>query len=234
MQRVVKTEMLDHLPVNDPLAVGSRRDLRLINRLMGHKEILAKVIRRGLGGKRSFRLLDIGAGDGLFGLRVLRTLGCVQTPCHVTFVDRLSAISKSHLITMESLGWNHTIVERDIFEWLEDDDSHFDVCFANLFLHHFQDDRLSEMLGLIRSRCDFFACTEPRRSAMGLMGVFCLPLLGCNRVTRNDARLSVHAGFRASELSSLCRDDMGWELTERPAGLFSHLFTASRVSHHEQ
>jgi len=55
-----------------------------------------------------------------------------------------------------------------------------------------------------------------------------LRLIGCNRVTRHDAPISVRAGFTGQELSQLWPAGQGWLLEERPAGWFSHLFIAQR------
>jgi len=52
-------------------------------------------------------------------------------------------------------------------------------------------------------------------------------LMGCNAVTRHDARVSVRAGFRDDELSRLWPSG-GWTLEERGAPPFSHLFVARR------
>ena len=57
-----------------------------------------------------------------------------------------------------------------------------------------------------------------------------LPLIGCNGVTRHDARISVRAGFTEEELSALWPAGDGWRLKERRAGLFSHCFVAQRTS----
>ena len=48
----------------------------------------------------------------------------------------------------------------------------------------------------------FFAC-EPRRAPLALVGSHLVGALGANAVTREDAVLSVHAGFRDDELSRL-------------------------------
>ena len=53
-------------------------------------------------------------------------------------------------------------------------------------------------------------------------------LLGAGPVTRQDAVSSVHAGFRARELSSLWPNAQDWVVSEFPAGLFSHCFLAVR------
>jgi hypothetical protein len=42
--------------------------------------------------------------------------------------------------------------------------------------------------------------------------------------------LSVRAGFSGNELSALWPADGGWQLTERRAGHFSHLFIARRTA----
>jgi len=56
-------------------------------------------------------------------------------------------------------------------------------------------------------------------------------LLGANAVTREDAVLSVHAGFRDAELSTAWPGNAAdWRLQEHPAGLFSHCLRAERRS----
>jgi hypothetical protein len=57
-----------------------------------------------------------------------------------------------------------------------------------------------------------------------------LSFIGCNAVTCHDAPVSVRAGFKGRELSTLWPRDGEWEITERRAGLFSYLFVAHRKS----
>ena len=53
--------------------------------------------------------------------------------------------------------------------------------------------------------------------------------IGANAVTREDAVLSVRAGFRDQEISALWPQlDAGWTLNEYSAGLFSHCFRAEK------
>ena len=61
-----------------------------------------------------------------------------------------------------------------------------------------------------------------------LAGSHLIGLLGAGPVTREDAVLSVRAGFRARELSDLWPNRENWILHEYPAGLFSHCFLAIR------
>ena len=76
---------------------------------------------------------------------------------------------------------------------------------------------------------DVFVACEPRRSWRALAGSHLIGGLGANSVTRTDAVLSVHAGFRDRELSSLWPDGTGWQLDEAAFGPFSHWFCAVRA-----
>jgi hypothetical protein len=99
---------------------------------------------------------------------------------------------------------------------------------ANLFLHHFSDTDLAELLELSATQSRCLVALEPRRSARAWLGSWSLGLLGCNRVTRHDAPASVRAGFARTELSDLWPSASRWRLEEKPVGLFSHLFVAGR------
>jgi hypothetical protein len=102
-----------------------------------------------------------------------------------------------------------------------------------LFLHHFEGAPLGTLLGAIAARSErFFAC-EPRRSWMALAGSHLVGALGANAVTREDAVLSVHAGFRDDELAALWpAPKTAWQLEEHGAGLFSHCLLAQRIGAH--
>ena len=125
--------------------------------------------------------------------------------------------------------WNFRVVVADAFKFLkEPEGERFDAIFANLFLHHFEDERLRELLALAAARTDLFVACEPRRSALALAGTRALGAIGCNDVTRHDARVSVLAGFRDRDLSILWPAD-GWRVEERTAPPFGHAFRAERI-----
>jgi len=95
-------------------------------------------------------------------------------------------------------------------------------------MHHFSPDELEKLLVGIAARTEVFLCCEPRRSILALTGSHLIGLLGAGAVTRHDAVTSVHAGFRAQELSSIWPDRENWAINEYSAGLFSHIFVALR------
>ena len=116
----------------------------------------------------------------------------------------------------------------DVFHSLAKDSEPTDVILSNLFLHQFDDDPLREMLRLAALRAWLFIACEPRRSPLALAGSKMLGLIGCNSVTRNDAVVSVRAGFTGREISTLWPAPAAWAMEETSAGLFSHSFWARR------
>jgi hypothetical protein len=116
----------------------------------------------------------------------------------------------------------------DVFDWIEEEGESSDLILANLFLHHFVDADLRRLFARLARRTGFFLACEPRRSPFALGATSLLWLIGCNDLTRHDARLSVRAGFSDSELSRLWPSDRGWRLQERRAGWVSHCFAAGR------
>lgn len=232
MIRIVKPELLDSLPPNDPRAVRSRRDLRRVNAWMGHHNIMALALQKVLNGRAPGRILELGAGDGDFLLRVAQKLPAarpggqtVAAGTKATLLDRQAKVSAETLAGFAALGWQADTVTADVFEWLPADS---DLVIANLFLHHFKKARLTELLTLISQRAQVFVALEPRRSELSLFFSRLLWAIGCNDVTRQDAVTSVGAGFSGYELSEFWPDKENWFISEQSVGAFSQLFIAQR------
>lgn len=227
MTRRVQPEWLDHLPPEDVRARASRRDLRRLNRWMGNARFLGQALARAGRSTPPTALLDLGSGDGDATLRVLQHLPIPRDPRPLLLLDRQPVVSHVTLTAMRQQGWQPTVVADDVFDWLaRQRDPPPPVVMANLFLHHFEEDRLRELLGRVATRgCRLVAC-EPRRSPLSRVGARLVGLIGCNAVTRHDARVSVDAGFRDGELSALWPDHADWRLIDRRAGWFCQLFVA--------
>ena len=229
--RCIEPEWLDELPVDDPRAARSRRDLQRINALMMNDAIVARALARAAGARGPRTIAEIGAGDGTFMLRLSQQKACAHyRDVQVTFVDRQKVVTDDTLRRLASRRWHAQSVTADVFEWLRlPSPATFDVVVANLFLHHFDDAQLAVLLPLVAQRSLAFVACEPRRSAFALLSSRLLGAIGCNDVTRHDAVVSVRGGFTGRELSALWPPGMAWTLRERAQGLFSHCFVASRV-----
>ena len=251
--RCVEPELLDELPPDDPSALSSRRDLLRLNAWMGHSRILAReledrepsparsdspspVLRAGDGSRSAHsphvrQIVELGAGDGTFLLSVARRLSSCWRGTSAVLVDRHGIVSPETQRGFQAQGWRTQVIEADVFDWLTRPTVGFcDAVVANLFLHHFPAVQLTRLLAEAARLAKTFIAIEPRRAAWPLTCSRMVWLIGCNRVTQNDAPTSVRAGFAGTELSRLWPADGGWSLQERSVGWFSHLFTARRSS----
>lgn len=240
LRRVVAAETLDGLAENDPSAMRSRRDLQRIHRLMGTRSIVSRSLRKMTATRcknRPLRMLELGAGDGSLMLSVARASGSDGPAVELTLLDRQSLVSKATIASYAELNWSATAQVADVFDWAASGGysrcgvgaASWDLIVCNLFVHHFEGSELHLLLAAIESRtAQFFAC-EPHRGWLALAASHLVGAIGANAVTREDAVLSVHAGFRDAELSQAWpASGASWILDEYPAGLFSHCFFAQR------
>jgi hypothetical protein len=225
MERLIEPEILDDLAVGDPLAAGSRRDLRRINWWMGNVRGCRRGIEVVIGRRRPGRLVELGCGDGTFMMELARCGPQEWRGTEVWLVDRAPAVCAETVSAIEAAGWRARVVRADVFEWLREAPE-ADVYLANLFLHHFENARLETLFRAVAARGAGLVACEPRRSRWGLEASRLVGLIGCNRVTRHDAVVSVRAGFAGNELTELWPRNAGWVLEEGGTGMFSHLFTA--------
>jgi len=229
LPRRVEPEMLDVLPQADPRAIRSRQDLRRINRVMATHSILCRGIDAATRGRPPRRIVELGAGDGTLLLRLARRRAAKWPGVEATVVDRKDLIASETRQGFATLGWTLRVVACDVFAWVDEADAvPYDLSLANLFLHHFADEALRLLFSGVAARSNAFVACEPRRAATALFGSHLVGLLGCNAVSRNDAVLSVHAGFRDAELTAAWPETHSWQIDEYPAGLFSHCFLATR------
>ena len=119
---------------------------------------------------------------------------------NATLLDRQTNVSAETLAAFENSGWHAEAVVADVFHWPL---APAPVVVANLFLHHFADARLAELLGTISGRAKLFVAVEPHRFRHAFPCGQLTRLIGCNAVTRHDAAVSVRAGFLGNELSAL-------------------------------
>jgi hypothetical protein len=197
--RILETEWLDTLPASDPRAEHARRDLRRVNTLMGNARHIAAALRPHW--REGMRIADLGAGDGSLMRAVARRL--------------------PHSVTTISVDQSSGL---DVLDYLRQPEK-LDAIVCNLFLHHLDADVLSDVLALAAERAPLFVACEPRRARIALQASRMLWVLGCNEVTQHDAVVSVRAGFTGNELSAAWPPG-DWQLEERVAWPFTHLFVA--------
>jgi hypothetical protein len=225
--RSIEPELLDLLPVGDPQAIGSRRDLVWINALMWQPLIMRRLLARHVA-RPPRRILEIGAGDGRFMLTVARRMALIWPGVELMLLDRAPVPTPAMRGAFEKIGWRAQAVTADVFEWAASArHQRFDVISANLFLHHFDEAALGRLFRLFAPMAPLFVATEPWRANFPLFATRLLPAIGANSVTLHDAAASVRAGFAGGELTRLWPGGAGRVLEERRVGLFTHVFAAA-------
>lgn len=231
MTREVKPELLDELPAEDRRAIQSRRDLQRVNKLMGHAQIMNRVLASAFSRRPPRTILELGAGDGTLLLQLAKRTAPAWKPARVVMVDRKRLLTQQTMGEFDALEWHVQFFEMDVFEWLQrPQPEQCDLAITNLFLHHFAGEKLRTLLRYAANQTEFFLACEPHRVNFSLCAAAMLGFIGCNRVTRHDAKASVRAGFAENELSEMWPGEKGWRLMERKAGPFSHCFTAQRIN----
>ncbi len=197
IEREVKPEILDSLDANDPAAIRSRKDLRLINWFMqGETWILGQLDE--LGDIR--KVVEIGAGDGHLCSKIKEKFPNAE----VIAIDLLERPSRVH----KDVDWK----SEDVF--LSDCFDKDAIVVANLFIHHLDNEGLWQLSKKV-SKCRAIIMAEPHRYWFSkLLGYPLFPFV--NHVTRHDMMVSIEAGFRFGELAGLI--DVDWHWDER-AGL---------------
>ena len=195
LPRTLEPELLDSLPPDHPDAIHSRRDLRLINRLMRNHRWLSRTLPPLLlPGEIA---LELGAGTGELGLR----LAARGVP-----VDGLDFWPRP-------AGWPaaRSWHSADLCRFAGYDA--YPVILGNLIFHQFSDDQLAALGAVLRRSARVIIACEPARqkffqACFAVLG----PVFGANAVTRHDARISIGAGFLQDELPrALGLDSQVWE-----------------------
>ncbi|HXE42994.1 MAG TPA: class I SAM-dependent methyltransferase, partial [Candidatus Baltobacteraceae bacterium] len=195
MKRAVKPELLDELPPENPRAVHSRRDLQRINWWMRNHGIMTNALKENYSGTPK-QIVEIGAGDGNFLLGVAKRTNWKNV--NAILLDQQKIISPETFSAFSKINWRAETIVADIFDWDEtarEDARPTDIVIANLFLHHFEDLKLKQLLQKISKRAKLFIAVETHRFAFPFLCAQLLRFIGCNKVTLHDAEASIRAGF---------------------------------------
>jgi hypothetical protein len=175
-------------------------------------------------------ILELGAGDGSLLLRLAAAVRPRWTGVKLTLLDRQHIVNAETVEGYRRHGWEVTTVCEDALIWARQSaHQHYDLTVATLFLHHFNDLELRELLRGVVSQSRAFIAIEPRREMLAKVGSRLIGLLGTNAVTREDAVKSVDAGFAGAEITAAWPAiDKTWWTQEFRVLPFSHGFIAAQ------
>lgn len=208
MNRKVEPELLESLPEDDPGAIQSRRDLLLVNGIMGNHRWMLRRLRREM--RAGDRLLEIGSGDGALSRRVAEAGICTTSQ-----LNAIDLASRPESWPADASWCQGSVFEEPLPE--------AEIVIANLILHHFEADELAELGQRLPESARLLIAAEPARFRFHQIqgGLFCR-LMGLHYVTRHDMMISIRAGFRGDELASALSLGAPWQAwsSSRPFGAY--------------
>jgi len=212
MNRILETELLDHLDPADSGAVRSRRDLRFLDLFLGNSRWILRALQRIQD--RCNKFVELGAGEG-------RLCSCVHAVNPGSEITGLDLIARPRDLP-PSIRW----VSGDFLQTLPGVEA--EACYGSLILHHLDAAALGH-LGREFRRFSFLLFSEPYRGMVPLrLAGLSSPLFG--EITRHDMPASIRAGFRKGELAALLSlDTARWEIRETVTRRGTLRFAAIRI-----
>jgi len=183
---------MDH--ASPEVARRSLEDLIRINRHFGGHSVLKQMVSRVIPKDERFSLLDIGAASG----DTARVLQSAYPGATITSLD-YNAVNLHRAPKPKVLGDAFALPFRP---------ASFDYVICALFLHHFTDDAVIELLRnfYALARCGLFV-SDLQRS---VFAYYFLPITRLiykwDWITVHDGMISVRAAFRKRELVRLARE----------------------------
>jgi hypothetical protein len=187
--RVIRHELLNEQ--TPEAAEASLGDLVRINRLLGGHEVLRKALARLYRPDDRFTVLDVGAASGDMGRVIQKRYPFARVTSLDYKADHLTRAADPR-------------VAADAFQ-MPFGASKFDIVHCSLFLHHFDDRAVVELLrGFGRIAARHVVVSDLERN---IFAYYFLPatrwLFGWDPITLHDGPISVEAAFKAGELRDL-------------------------------
>jgi hypothetical protein len=186
--RLIRPEILDNLPLEQKR--NSLRDLTRLNRQSGHRP-LRRLLAEILAPDTRYTLLDVGAASGDMGSYITSLYSGVTVtsldyrPDHIAGAPQPRIVADAFLLPFQRRT--------------------YDFVFSSLFLHHFSDSAVVQLLSEMGrvARQGVLALDLYRHPIAYYFVPATRWLFGWDPITVHDAPISVEAAFRPSELSTL-------------------------------
>jgi SAM-dependent methyltransferase len=195
-QRATEPESLD-IGVPEAAAMASLRDLRFVNRWMGGRGSLQRVVAPHLAAAARPSLLDVGCGAGDVAAFLARS---ADRPVRAVGVDlKLLHVRQAPLEVRPIVADVHALPFRP---------ESFDVVLASLFLHHFDGPDVAHVLRDLYALCRrALVITDLRRARVPyLFGRLTFASLFESPVSVADGLLSIRRAFHDDELRTAFQD----------------------------
>lgn len=187
--RLIKPELLDHAEPEE--ARRNLADLVRINSSFGGHSTIRKLVGAVVKPAEGFTLLDVGAASGDTARVIARAFPNASVTCADYNAVNLSAAPRPKVLAN---AFRLPFAERS-----------FDFVLCSLFLHHFENSEVVELLRGMHRVADraILVCDLERHVLPYLFLPATRPFFRWQRITLHDGPISVRAAFRERELADL-------------------------------
>lgn len=199
--RLIADEMMDEPGMDLATYRAVLQDLAKVNRAtMAHRPTLA-YLEHALAGRDSFRLLDVGFGDG----DMLREIAAwAKRKGKTAYLVGVDLNPKSKIVARESTP-SDLPIEYWTGDYAEVIARDFDVVISSLVAHHMTRDELVAFLEAMdtHAKCCWFI-NDLHRHALAYFGYPLLAqLAGWHPIVRHDGHMSIARSYRPAEWKPL-------------------------------
>ena len=203
-----QTELLDEATLDPAELAENLRDIRRVNHLLGGTSTVLRHLPRLLAAvpaKADVTVLDLATGSADIPLAIDRWAACRGRRVTIVASDVSDAILAE--AGKQIAGHPNITLARYDARQVSLPDKQFDLVLCSLSLHHFPpDDTVQVLREMHRLARTGFILNDLRRSRLGYVAAWVAARLTTrNRLTRNDAPLSVRRAYTMPELAELLR-----------------------------
>ena len=198
-----REEQMDDPGLDPTVYQAVLRDLARVNRWTLAARPTLSFLNRAVGGLRSFRLLDVGFGEGDMLRRIARWASRRRIAADLVGVD-LNPSSEAVARAATGLGAHIDYRTGDY----RDVPGGFDCVVSSLVAHHMTDPELREFIRFMEARCSRgWIINDLHRHRAAHFGYPILArLIGAHRIVREDGTLSIARSFRPAEWRRILRE----------------------------
>jgi SAM-dependent methyltransferase len=198
-------ELMDRpQPVSSEL-LTDLQNLERLNRYFGSHALVLRFLKRWVQAGESIRIIDLCTGFGDIPRRMVDWCRKNAVTVRIAAIDSQA----STLELAETAGYPEiNFVRADVFEFEEP----ADLVFCSLALHHFPDDKASELVRRMKKMASrAVLVSDLERTDLAIFGIDLLTAtLFRQPMTCHDARLSIRRAFSFREMHRLA-EEAAWE-----------------------
>lgn len=200
-----RTELMDDLQMTGDLLGDTLDKLAIINRQLGGDRVTTsgvKALLKDIPKSREVTFIDLGCGDGSM-LRLLADIGRKAGRSFKFIGLDANAYTVAHARSCSKNYPEVSFQQMDVFS-SQMHELRYDIALATLFMHHFTNEQIEEMLRIIASNARIgIVINDLQRSKVAyyLFGIYASFMR--NHMIKHDGEISILRAFKRVDLERI-------------------------------